>query len=91
MTSNTIGCITEFKPGNEKIAAYLERVQLFFEVNGIDEDKQVPVTYHHTHTDYDKCYRVFILATLLQKSKGFYKKELLKSCMLQHIENSCLN
>ena len=43
MTSNTIGCITEFKPENEKIAAYLERVQLFFEVNGIDEDKQVPV------------------------------------------------
>ena len=43
MTSNTIRCITEFKPENEKIAAYLERVQLFFEVNGIDKDKQVPV------------------------------------------------
>ena len=43
MASNTIGCITEFKPDNEKIEVYLERVQLFFEVNGINKEKQVPV------------------------------------------------
>jgi len=43
MATNTIGNITEFKPESEKIEAYLERVQLFFEANGIKEDKQVPV------------------------------------------------
>ena len=43
MTSNTIGCITKFKPENEKIVGYLERVQLFFKVSGINEDKHVPV------------------------------------------------
>ena len=43
MASNTIGSITEFNSGNEKIGAYLERVQLFFEANGIKDDKQVPV------------------------------------------------
>ena len=43
MASITSRCITEFKPENEKIEAYLERVQLFFEVNGINKDKQVSV------------------------------------------------
>ena len=43
MASNTIGSIAEFNSENEKIVAYLERVQLFFEANGIKEDKQVPV------------------------------------------------
>ena len=43
MASNTIGCITEFKPENKKIEVYLEHVQLFFQANGIEEDKQVPV------------------------------------------------
>ena len=38
-----MGSITEFNSGNEKIGAYLERVQLFFEANGIKDDKQVPV------------------------------------------------
>ena len=39
MASNAIGCITKFKPENEKIEVNLEHVQLFFEVNGIKEDK----------------------------------------------------
>ena len=43
MASNTIGSIAEFNSENEKIVAYLEHVQLFFEANGIKEDKQVPV------------------------------------------------
>lgn len=43
MASNTIGSIAEFNSENEKIVAYLERVQLFFEANSIKDDKQVPV------------------------------------------------
>ena len=43
MASNTIGCVTKFKPENEKIEVYLEHVQLFFGVNGIKEDKQAPI------------------------------------------------
>ena len=43
MASNTIGCITEFKPENEKIEVYLKRLQLFFQANGIEEDNQVSV------------------------------------------------
>jgi len=43
MATNAIGSITEFKPESEKIEVYLESVQLFFEVNGIKEDKQVTV------------------------------------------------
>ena len=35
--------IAKSKPENEKIEVYLEHVQLFFEVNGINKDKQVPV------------------------------------------------
>jgi len=43
MATNTIGSITEFKAESEKIETYLECMQLFFEANGIKEDKQVPV------------------------------------------------
>ena len=43
MATTTIGTLTEFKPESEKIKAYLERVQLFFDANTIAEDKQVAV------------------------------------------------
>ena len=43
MATTTIGTLTEFKPESEKIEAYLERVQLFFDANTIKEDKQVAV------------------------------------------------
>ena len=43
MAMNTIGTLTEFKPESDKIEAYLERVQLFFDANGIKDDKQVVV------------------------------------------------
>ena len=43
MATTTIGILTEFKPESEKIEAYLERVQLFFDANTIKEDKQVAV------------------------------------------------
>ena len=43
MASNTIRCITKFNSYNEKIVAYLERVQLFFTTNGNREEKQVPI------------------------------------------------
>ena len=43
MATTTIGTLTEFKPESEKIEAYLERVQLFFDANTIEEDKQVAV------------------------------------------------
>jgi len=32
--------VGEFQPDNESISAYLERVSLFFEVNGIAEERQ---------------------------------------------------
>ena len=41
-TSSTTECITKFKPENEKIEVDLELVHLFFQANGIQEDKQVP-------------------------------------------------
>ena len=43
MATTTIGTLTEFKPESKKIEAYLERVQLFFDANTIEEDKQVAV------------------------------------------------
>jgi len=41
MTS--FGKIDVFQPEAEEFSAYLERVELYFEANGIKEDKQVPV------------------------------------------------
>ena len=43
MATNTKGSIAEFNSENEKITAYLERVLLFFEANGISEEKRVAV------------------------------------------------
>jgi len=43
MASNTVGSLSAFKPKNENIEAYLERVQLYFEANGIEDDKRVAV------------------------------------------------
>ena len=37
----SVSTIGEFQPDNEYITFYLERVSLFFEVNGIEEQKQV--------------------------------------------------
>ena len=39
----TFGHIQEFRPDDESISAYLERLQLFFEANSVVEAKQVPV------------------------------------------------
>ena len=41
--TTTTGTLSEFVPQKEKIAAYLERVELFFKANGIKDEKQVPV------------------------------------------------
>lgn len=38
----TIGKLSEFSPEKETISSYLERVELFFDANGIEESKQVP-------------------------------------------------
>ena len=38
-----IGQVSEFKPEEVKISAYLERIQLFFTANSIPEEKQVAV------------------------------------------------
>ena len=35
--------IQEYEPVNELFSAYLERVQLFFLANGVEDDKKVPV------------------------------------------------
>ena len=41
MTS--FGKIDVFRPKSEEFSAYLEQVELYFEANGIKEEKQVPV------------------------------------------------
>jgi len=41
MTS--FGKINVFEPDSEVFSAYLERIELYFEANGIEEGKQVPV------------------------------------------------
>ena len=43
MATSTVGSLAEFKPDSERIEAYLERVQLFFDANGIKDDKQVAI------------------------------------------------
>ena len=43
MATGTIGQLKEFDPDNEKVTEYLERVELFFTANSINEDKQVAV------------------------------------------------
>jgi len=43
MATATLGTLQEFQPDAEPIAAYLERVNLYFEANNIKEDKQVVV------------------------------------------------
>ena len=40
-TNRSVSNVGEFQPDNESISAYLERVSLFFEVNGIEAGKQV--------------------------------------------------
>jgi len=41
----TVGHIELFNLDNKQIAAYLERVELFFIANGVKEDKQVVTLY----------------------------------------------
>ena len=43
MAAPTFGRIQEYQPENELFSAYLERVQLFFIANGVEDDKKVPV------------------------------------------------
>ena len=40
-TNPSVSNVGEFQPDNESISAYLERVSLFFEVNGIEAGKKV--------------------------------------------------
>ena len=37
------GTLKEFQPESDAIKAYLERVELYFTANSVDEDKQVPI------------------------------------------------
>ena len=46
MTMNTIGILTD---ESEKIETYLELVQLFFDANGIKDDKQLTVLLMAIH------------------------------------------
>ena len=39
----TIGQMQPFNPSNDRISTHLERLQLFFQANGIADEKQVPV------------------------------------------------
>ena len=55
----TIGQIGEFNLEEEKILAYLERIQLFFTTNSIAEDKLVaillPVVGSKTYSLFEIC------------------------------------
>ena len=37
-----MGRVKEFNPQEENITAYLERLQLYFECNGVEDAKRVP-------------------------------------------------
>ena len=39
----SIGQVQDFVHGKEMVSAYLERIQMFFAVNDIGENRQVPV------------------------------------------------
>ena len=41
--SRVLGSLGQFNPARDNIASYLERVQLYFEVNSIGEDRRVPI------------------------------------------------
>ena len=43
MAATSVGRMEPFDPANESIVVYLERMQLYFEANGIKAKKQVPV------------------------------------------------
>ena len=43
MAALSYGRTDEFQPENKSIAAYLERVELFFSANDIAAEKRVPV------------------------------------------------
>ena len=43
MAAPTFGRIQEYQPENELFSAYLERVELFFLANGVEDDKRVPI------------------------------------------------
>ena len=43
MANGIIGRLTEFDSSEEQISSYIERAQLFFDANGIEEDKKVAV------------------------------------------------
>ena len=42
-TMQMLGNLQEFNPDNETIVVYLERMQMFFEVNNVEDAKRVPV------------------------------------------------
>lgn len=78
----TIGQMQAFDPANERISAYLERVQLFFLANGINEEKQVPVLLSviggQTYA---------LLSDLLAPEKpGSKSFEQLKAVLVKHFE-----
>ena len=39
----SFGRIQEFHPDEESVSAYVERVELFFAANGIEDNKKVPI------------------------------------------------
>ena len=78
-----LGHISAFQPDSETISAYLERVQLFFDVNGIEEDKKkVPV---FLNTVGSRTYA--LLRDLLAPAKPAEKKfEDLQKVLTEHFE-----
>ena len=78
----TIGQMQAFDSANERISAYLERVQLFFLANGINEEKQVPVLLSVIG---GQTYALLsdLLAPEKPRSKSF---EQLKAVLVKHFE-----
>ena len=75
----TIGQIQEFHPESESITAYLERIELFFDANGVADDKKVPSLLSIIG---GKTYTLIrsLLAPDLPKDKTF--AVLVKTCLL---------
>ena len=82
MASNTIGQLTEFDPTSDSVAAYVERTQLFFIANNIEENKQVAVFLSAIGPRTYKLLRD-LMAPTVPKDK---KLDEIISVMMQHYE-----
>ena len=79
MTS--IGKIEEYKPDGKSIAAYLERAELFFAANNIEDDKKVTVFLSVLGASMYTPLRDLVAPTKPSEKSFAQLKELLKNTM----------